>query len=236
MFRPFRRVLAASIVASGLPSNAVAEDIAVAMRFDTDWFYNGLSESSGEPAFGASLDWQLTDHLFTGVYGHEVLEEDLNVPRGVGAFVGVGFALSEAWYVSGIANQRWFPGSVGEWDYLEWQSTLQWSPTATERITFKLAYADDFYGRDNRSSLLEASYRRDLGERWYALFTAGAIRFSNNDALPDYEYLQFGGGYRISSVTFDLSWRANSEGGNARVGFGRLESPSIVGQLTWRVW
>ena len=93
--------------------DASAEDVAIAVRMDSDWFYGGLSESRGHPAVGASADWQISEHIFVGAYGHEVLEDDLPVPRGFGLFAGGGVPIGDSLYLTGTFTQRWFPGSRG---------------------------------------------------------------------------------------------------------------------------
>ncbi|MEN7342298.1 MAG: hypothetical protein AAAFM81_05115 [Pseudomonadota bacterium] len=225
-------ILAAGIAAVG---DGVADDIDLVLRAESDWMYHGFSEFRGQPAVGLTVDWQSDSPIFVGASVAQVVDDErVRRPTSGTYYIGAGWAVSDQVFVSGAFQHRDFPGSLGEWDYQEYELQLDAALSSVSRLIVRADYADDYYSVDASALGAEVDYARQLDDRFYGFATIGAIRFSENTRIPNYEYGQLGVGLRVSSLTIDLALRLNSESSETRIGSEPFSDREWVLRFAWQ--
>lgn len=224
VFRPLLVVLYA-------PALVMASNLEIVAQASSDLMYHGTTETGGNPAIGLAFDWQISDHAFVGIEAHQgEVDSDPQRHRSVMVYAGAGIPLGKQWYASGTVAHREFPGSTIEWDFTEFSVALD----HTRGWTLSVDYSPDYYEHNTRAWVAELGYQRDIGQRFYAYASVGALELSSTE-FTDYRFGQVGGGIRWKQLVFDLSYRANSEGDSTRFGGAALSDAKFVGQLSWRL-
>jgi len=222
---------AVSLTVLTASTSANADDIEVVALASSDWWYHGTTETGGNPAIGLAIDWEISDRVFVGVEAHQAEVDSVSQRhRSVMVYAGSGLAVTDQWYLSGTVAHREFPGSATEWDFTEFTVALNYSGV----WTFSLDYSPDYYEHNTQAWTTELGYRRDLGERFFAYASVGAVTLTSS-RFTDYRFGQLGGGVRWRRAVLDLSYRANSEGDSTSFGRADLSDPRVVAQLTWRL-
>ncbi len=221
-------VLLALLIA---PPCVVADDLEIVALASSDWWYHGTTETGGNPAIGFALDWEISDRVFAGIEAHQAeVDGPAQRHRSFLFYAGTGAPLTDDWYLSGIVSHREFPGSGREWDSTEFSVALD----HIKGWTVSLDYSPNYYEHKTQAWITELGYRRDLGERFFAYASIGAVTLTSS-RFTDYRFARVGGGVRWRRAVLDVSYRANSEGDSESFGAAALSDPRVVGQLTWRI-
>lgn len=198
-----------------LPLLAVAAGVAQAEVSGTitavsDYDFRGQTQTSGDPALQASLDWSGESGLAAGIWLSNVdfgpgtdsdIEYDLYA-----SYTG---EISEdlSWNVGGTFYG--YQGSGDDVDYFEISTGLAYKDFST-----KFWYSPDFVGSDETAWYLEANYSFALPSDFSLLLHAGYNGGDYWDAVGD-EYFDYsiGVGKSLGNFNLALKWVDGSDFG-----------------------
>jgi uncharacterized protein (TIGR02001 family) len=218
-----------------LPLLAAAAGIAHAevtstITATTDYDFRGISQSAGDPALQASLDWAGESGLSLGVWASNVdfgpgTDSDVEIDL----YAGYEMSINDdtAWTIGGVYYL--YQGDGDDIDYLELSTGLSYKD-----FSAKLWYSPDFLNSDETAWYLEANYSIGLPNDFSLNLHAG---YNGGDfwKLADNEYFDYSIGVSKTLGNFDLALKWVDGSDFAPGDFSRSEPNSSEGAVIFSV-
>jgi len=208
--------------------------LSIIAQVSSDWLYHGTTETAGEPVIGFNAEWQLSNTWFSGVEAHEGnVDGARQRQRSLMAYLGRGFELNKAWFLTATVQHREFPGGLKEWDFTEFAVDF------SHRSGFGVSidYAPDYYEHSVQAAATEFRYSDSIkgNNYWYA--QVGALILWDDPWLgdDDYQFAQVGVGSSIGAINLDVAYHWNSRGESDDFAGARFSDPQFIVQLVYKL-
>lgn len=220
-----RLIVALGTAMACLAVSAAAETDA-RISIISSYVHRGLEHSQSSPAYQASLEYQ-TAGWFAGVWASTVDYGYDNRSSEVDYYLGYGRRMARNLALEATLIHYTYQGSTTRDQ--DW-SELQLSAYVADRWTFTWGVADNWWGTDERSRFLEATYRYPLPARFMLDATAG-YQLTGRAAGIDYGYAETGISRRVGDFALRAGYVAVES--KARERFSGFAENQWVASLTW---
>ena len=223
-------ICALSGVCSGFfPNTGLSDSLAIETTLSSEVAYRGLSETSGQPAIGVSLEWASANNLFAGAtFSEGDVQGVQQRERAYSLYGGWQTKLAEDWTFGASVSYREFPGSTKEWDFVEYQSAIGWR----DRLSLELAWSPNYYEHNTESFAVTARAFQPLTRLVYFGAEVGSVALSRDDFF-DYQHASVSVGLRHDRWLTELSYTKATDEGSLL--FGQpLEAPGLLLELSYQ--
>jgi len=182
--------------------------------FVSELSLRGLTEAPDKPAIGFNLEWSAKENMYIG--STVIVARSLPVQqreKSIAIYAGIQQQLSDDIALGLSASYREFPGSTKEWDYSE----LNFALGIADVVDIELAYSPNYYEHDTNAWFLSARSIRSISRDFFAGLEIGAGTFSR-EVFDNYQYAEFGIGYRKKRFVSELSLLKASNDGESIFG------------------
>lgn len=139
--------------------SAYAANVSTTITATDDYRFRGISQSAGDPALQGSLDLELDNGLFGGVWASNIDFDD-DGDTEVDYYVGYYTDIIDDLGIDFTLTRYTYPGLSYDSDYNELISNLYYGDFKLE-----LAYSDDFTNTDASASYVGINYEKTLKEQ-----------------------------------------------------------------------
>jgi uncharacterized protein (TIGR02001 family) len=224
--------------ALGAPGWCAAGSVEGSLQVTSDYVFRGLSQTAGEPALQAGIQYRTANNAFVGAWG-STIGPDPGAGRGVELDLYLGRAWRvEPWLDARLTVVRYmYPRDPADrhYDYTEVIGALDLG----DRATLTLAWSPDMAAysswsgveRDHTTSA-ELALRQPLGSH-ASLF--GSAGYQDVRSLYGEAYWSFAGGVAWNAGPWSLSLGRFVTSDFARGWFGdEVAGPRWAGTVSWR--
>jgi uncharacterized protein (TIGR02001 family) len=205
-------------------------DVTSTITVTTDYDFRGISQSAGDPALQASLDWSGDSGLSAGIWASNVdfgpgTDSDVEIDL----YGGYSMSLSDdlSWDVGGVYYL--YQGDGDDIDYLELSTGLSYKSFST-----KLWFSPDFVNSDESAWYIEANYSFALPQDFSLDLHAG-YNFGDYWKLAGAEYFEYSIGVSKTLGNFDLNLKWVDGSDYAPGDFSRSQPNSSKGAVIFSV-
>lgn len=208
-----KKIISTAVMASSATFAMQAQaDVSATVTLVSDYVYNGVSSTDGDPTLQGSVDWYNDAGFYAGIWASG-LDEDSYASANIEIDYYAGYAGSindSLGYDVGYAFYT-YPGAdddAGEYNYGELYGAL----TFNENTTAKLLYSDNYFGDVGSSLVVNLSHTLSLPNEFSLTLEAshtklledGGDAYYGPDAGDD-SYNHWGASLAKSVAGFDLA-------------------------------
>lgn len=172
-----KKIISTAVITSSATFAAqVQADISATATLVSDYVYNGVSSTDGDPTLQGSVDWYNDAGFYAGIWasgldesGFATAEVELDYYAGYAGSINdsLSFDVGYAFYTYPGAND-----TSGEFDYGEIYGAL----TFNENTTAKVLYSDNYFGDVGNSVILALSHTISLPNEFSLTLEASQTR------------------------------------------------------------
>jgi len=209
----FKKAVSTAIIASSATFALQAQaDVSATVTLVSDYVYNGVSSTDGDPTLQGSVDWYNDAGFYAGVWasgldkdGYSSAEVEIDYYAGYASSINddFGYDLGYAFYTYPGANDAGAELNYGE---------LYGSVTYKENTTAKVLFSDDYFGEAGNSVIVSLSHTISLPEDFSLTLEAAHTKLLEDGGdyyfgskVNDDSYTNWGVSVAKSVAGFDLS-------------------------------
>lgn len=208
-----KKIISTAVMASSATFAMQAQaDVSATVTLVSDYVYNGVSSTDGDPTLQGSVDWYNDAGFYAGVWasglddaGFASAEVEIDYYAGYAGSINdsLSYDVGYAFYTYPGAND-----AGAEFDYGEVYGAL----TFNENTTAKVLYSDNYFGDVGNSVILELSHTIALPEDFSLKLSASQTNLLDDKAAAYYgpadgddSYNHWGVSVAKSAAGFDFA-------------------------------
>lgn len=192
------------------PKHLLPYDLSITLGLVSDYSFFGISQTGGEPALQASIDWKPESGVYAGIWTSNVdFEDHSNAKQELDFYAGYNHDIGKLNTDVSLLHVRYFsPKSGYDFNYTEAKLALSHPIADLFSLTGEARYSPDYAGNSGDEEYLQAGVSVPLPHDLTFAATYGRqwIEKNANYGYPDYNNWKAGFAYNYSNFDFGLNY------------------------------